>query len=352
VFNNKIINNRARLVLFILLISVILISFSIISFSFGFNSNSNLQSSVELKVTSEHPFLINNSWIPAKDLKVGDELRTIDGNVVEIESIEFVPDEVQVYNLEDKLYHNYVASSDGSLGVVVHNSDLVNHIKSKEVTYTHFAEGNTVSRPSPILMAEDLNTLTISELEQIIKTGPDLDNGLVGLKALYAEIKKLDGSIIVKKAIWGGKNSDPHHFQLYVSWLEEAGLLSLEERNSLGSAKNAIEWNLRFDKILKDRPNLAKNVEGYQIQYNPSNGKFVGNMDSGPLSYQGEYNVPVDSGFIIRGLEWIDGINENLAFDMGRFWRNELPVLNTNSRAVTSWINNRIFPFCSTTASH
>ena len=41
----------------------------------------------ELQVTEEHPFLVNDSWIPAKELVVGDELLTIDGKKVRITEI-------------------------------------------------------------------------------------------------------------------------------------------------------------------------------------------------------------------------------------------------------------------------
>jgi intein/homing endonuclease len=37
-----------------------------------------------LKVTEEHPFLVNGNWISASQLKVGDVLQTIDGKNVTI----------------------------------------------------------------------------------------------------------------------------------------------------------------------------------------------------------------------------------------------------------------------------
>ena len=55
-------------------------------------------------------------------MKVGDLLTIIDGKKVRITSIKDIQENVSVYNLEDDVFHNYVASSDGSLGVVVHNS--------------------------------------------------------------------------------------------------------------------------------------------------------------------------------------------------------------------------------------
>ena len=56
----------------------------------------------ELKVTTEHPFLINGNWIPASQLKVGDLLTTLDGKTAIIKSINSVnlADTFNVYNLE------------------------------------------------------------------------------------------------------------------------------------------------------------------------------------------------------------------------------------------------------------
>ncbi|MBP7708384.1 hypothetical protein KA107_01765 [Candidatus Pacearchaeota archaeon] len=76
----------------------------------------------ELKVTEEHPFLINGNWIDAKDLKVGDNLTTVDGKRIVIDSVEVVKPEnpFLVYNLEAGVYHNFVV---GEEKVVVHNSE-------------------------------------------------------------------------------------------------------------------------------------------------------------------------------------------------------------------------------------
>jgi len=101
-----------------------------ISLSFGNSSNEG-----ELKVTLEHPFLINDEWISASELEVGDELTTIDGKKARITSIEKVEVEegVEVYNLEDDFgINNYVV---GDERVVVHNSQklLPTPLKPNEI---------------------------------------------------------------------------------------------------------------------------------------------------------------------------------------------------------------------------
>ena len=77
----------------------------------------------ELKVTQEHPFLINGSWIDASQLKIGDELTLSNGSKVKITKLTDVVsnESFKVYNLEAGEYHNFVV---GEEGVVVHNSNL------------------------------------------------------------------------------------------------------------------------------------------------------------------------------------------------------------------------------------
>lgn len=114
---------------------------------------SSFVSAGELKVTNNHPFLINNSWIQASDLKVGDLLSLIDGRKAVITSIQ----EVQatspflVYNLEDYIFHNYIIGEDN---IIVHNSNILvipgvfNKLNVNDATLAHYNSvqliGNTV----------------------------------------------------------------------------------------------------------------------------------------------------------------------------------------------------------------
>jgi len=107
-------------VFLILFLNLFFISSSFISFV----------SAGELRVTQEHPFLVNDSWMSAKNLNVGDELFTIDGKKVRITEIEEVVSEesFSVYNLEAAEYSDFVVCGEDecdndSLGVVVHNSE-------------------------------------------------------------------------------------------------------------------------------------------------------------------------------------------------------------------------------------
>jgi len=82
----------------------------------------------KLKVTQEHPFLVDDEWIPASDLEIGDELTTIDGKKVRITNIQDIETQEPflVYNLEADPYHDFVVSEDN---LVVHNSDALINVK-------------------------------------------------------------------------------------------------------------------------------------------------------------------------------------------------------------------------------
>jgi hypothetical protein len=86
----------------------------------------SLVSAGNLKVTEEHPFLVNGEWISASQLVVGDTLSTVDGKKVKITSLDDVVsnESFPVYNLEAGVYHNFVVDAGDGLEVVVHNSNL------------------------------------------------------------------------------------------------------------------------------------------------------------------------------------------------------------------------------------
>jgi len=87
-----------------------------------FSCLSLADSSGQLKVTLEHPFYLNGEWVEAKELQVGDVLKTYDGKKVRITNVEDIEtsEPFLVYNLEDDFYlHNYIVDK----GLVVHNSN-------------------------------------------------------------------------------------------------------------------------------------------------------------------------------------------------------------------------------------
>ncbi|MFK7824842.1 MAG: polymorphic toxin-type HINT domain-containing protein [Oligoflexales bacterium] len=83
----------------------------------------------EIKTTFEHKFyVVNEGWVPAEDLQIGDQLLSEGGEVVNIKSIEQLEDfegSTTVYDLkvdaEEDHDHNYFVGTDR---VLVHNCDI------------------------------------------------------------------------------------------------------------------------------------------------------------------------------------------------------------------------------------
>lgn len=69
-----------------------------------------------LKVTENHPVYSAGQWRAIGSLKVGDEILSISGQAVAINSIEAIQEEVSVYNFHVEKFHSYIAE-----GFVVHN---------------------------------------------------------------------------------------------------------------------------------------------------------------------------------------------------------------------------------------
>lgn len=73
----------------------------------------------QMKVTPNHRIFINNSWVQIGQAKIGDQMTDINGNTIEIESIEKVTSakkDIDVYNLEVEVQHTYFAEN-----IYVHN---------------------------------------------------------------------------------------------------------------------------------------------------------------------------------------------------------------------------------------
>jgi len=94
---------------------MIIVSF--IGLGLSISSSSNQETGQgQLKVTLEHPFFVDNEWVEAGELEVGDVLKTSDGRKAIITSIEKVVDDVEVYNLHVDGPETYYAND-----VLVHN---------------------------------------------------------------------------------------------------------------------------------------------------------------------------------------------------------------------------------------
>ncbi len=136
------------------------------------DSNTN-----EIKATTEHPFLVNNEWVRASDLQVGDNLTTIDGKQAKILSIEKVVNQVQVYNFETQ-ENNYVAED-----LVVHNSQMVSMNKQQATEILQDAS-KKVGELNP----------GKATYENLISSSKKLDDPEILLQTVAEEVNRLDNT--------------------------------------------------------------------------------------------------------------------------------------------------------------
>jgi len=71
-----------------------------------------------LKVTAEHPFFTGSGWKTARELVVGDELFTIEGRWIVLDSKFEVDEEIEVYNMHVGAPNTFFAED-----ILVHNKD-------------------------------------------------------------------------------------------------------------------------------------------------------------------------------------------------------------------------------------
>ncbi|MFH1641931.1 MAG: N-acetylmuramoyl-L-alanine amidase [Nanoarchaeota archaeon] len=99
-------------------------------------------------------------WVQVGELKAGDSLMDKDGNKIEIESIEkvFVPEGVNVYDLEIKDYHYYFAED-----VLVHNSG------KKVIVIDPGHGGKDPGAVKDDIMEKDINLMMAKKLNEKLK---------------------------------------------------------------------------------------------------------------------------------------------------------------------------------------
>ena len=149
------------IILFSLILLILIISTSLAFIHLNKNS---------LSVTLEHPFFINGKLIKASELKVGDELTTVDGKVARITKITDVKldEPVLVYNININYPNNYFAD-----GILVHNKDLfrrvdVSEINPSQISYESIstsrkAELDSLAKNDRVLGPIDLESLSDNE---------------------------------------------------------------------------------------------------------------------------------------------------------------------------------------------
>jgi hypothetical protein len=108
----------------------------------------------KIKVTPDHPILIDGEWKPVGDLVLGD---TIGYSTIKVESIETAFERVPTYNFETvSNRHNYLVDIDGTDFLIAHNGGTYVQGGYDEETG---ATQNSVSEYSSILSIKKINAL-------------------------------------------------------------------------------------------------------------------------------------------------------------------------------------------------
>jgi hypothetical protein len=113
-----------------------------------------------LNVSSDHPFYIDQQWIPAAYLQAGDKIQLYSNETNTIDSISYTAGYVTVYNFEVEGNHNYYAGPDG---VLVHNPTCV--IKFKYPAGASTADKLEFTRQLK-LQQRGINKLTRNQLKK------------------------------------------------------------------------------------------------------------------------------------------------------------------------------------------
>ncbi|MBO5389206.1 MAG: hypothetical protein J6A59_13965 [Lachnospiraceae bacterium] len=82
----------------------------------------------EIITTSNHPFyVVDEGFVEAGNLQIGDKVETADGEILEIEAItiEYLDEPIQIYNFEVADWHTYYVSEEE---VLVHNMCMRNDV--------------------------------------------------------------------------------------------------------------------------------------------------------------------------------------------------------------------------------
>ena len=203
-----------------------------------------------VNVTTEHPFLLaNGTYVQAKDLQLGMQLKTIEGKIAIITNKSSHHSDIPfpVYNLEADPYNNFILPG----GVIVHNSEnpasqefLKNNAdflsKIKELASN--SESTSVSPETSKAIINELNKIQLPDLTVSSERTQELDNIL--LSDDKDSIKKLSPTdrIYIAENLYGRKLSD----------IEKKAILAMHETEICSSDYKRIASKTRIYESVYD----------------------------------------------------------------------------------------------------
>jgi hypothetical protein len=120
-----------------------------------------------IRTTAEHPFWVNGKgWLPARQLKAGDWLRSHDGQWIAVEGLADTGEYQKVYNLQIADFHTYfVGSCRWGFSVWAHNADGYDSNKYPFRMRVQIQRGNETISTRPIMNTSEQGPVTAVQLE-------------------------------------------------------------------------------------------------------------------------------------------------------------------------------------------
>jgi RHS repeat-associated protein len=126
--------------------------------------------------TDDHPFYVNDHWVTAANLQVGDTLDLLNGEKAVLSEKSRIDTTVTVYNFAVSDYATYYV---GEQQILVHNTcdfltDAVNSVFSDPERLKHFLYGGKNSRHNWETLVTSMNADDIKNIaEDVLRTGTD-----------------------------------------------------------------------------------------------------------------------------------------------------------------------------------
>ena len=272
-------------------LAFVLLLLAIVNSASSFDSNFG-----ELKVTLEHPFYVNHSWVKAGQLVPGDILTTFNGGKVRIISIEDVSENVTVFNLHVDKFNNYFANN-----VLVHNkpTQFQNvRTESIELAETEVLQGR-VTQTTSIFYAIDVDDpVSFNFLNRRVGVSPETSVHMRGFKGVYH--KSGTGRLFPSTA---GPNA-PHHTDVMIDILKEVYPDFPQTNAALTRKYPDGIWK----GVIQDYGSEFTGWEFYQTYGPGSSGPLFPRMSAEMDSYisleQLGLQIPIKESFLQDSIQW------------------------------------------------
>ncbi len=208
-----------------------------------------------LKITPDHILFVNNSWIQAGDISIGDKLTFSDGKIFPVSSIEWQAGKFKVYNLEVENYHTFFAN-----GIWVHNQKGLSRTVFKDVAYWNPSIHTDSSGNANVsfVLPDNLTTWTLVAVgdTQDTKVGQTtidiVETKDYIVRPILPNILRVGDEAVISALVENFTNSDSN-FNIKLSF--DSGSIESKNFNNYLVKSNSIEQVYWKIKATKENPN-------------------------------------------------------------------------------------------------